>query len=166
MHLSLVCTENEVRDMMAKLPGQEYRRRKGRRQLEQRRMELARYEKLKRCLYEDYRENLLTKEEYLEMKEAYEASCRGLEGAIEILEEETAASSGENRPHCPWIGRLADRGYVPALDRGLVAVMVEKIVVRDAKQIQIHFQYRDVFASVGQVPEGAVPPGSSLGKPV
>lgn len=166
MHLSLVCTENEVRDMMAKLPGQEYRRRKGRRQLEQRRMELARYEKLKRCLYEDYRENLLTKEEYLEMKEAYEASCRGLEGAIEILEEETAASSGENRPHCPWDGRLADRGYVPALDRGFVAVMVEKIVVRDAKQIQIHFQYRDVFASVGQAPEGAVPPGSSLGKPV
>ena len=45
-------------------------------------------------------------------------------------------------------------------------MMVEKIVVRDAKQIQIHFQYRDVFASVGQVPEGAVPPGSSLGKPV
>ena len=85
------------------------------------------------------------------MKEDYESSCRQLEEAIETLEREVSSLVKESRLHSPWIERLKDTGTVSELDRGLLAMTVEEIIVMDSEHIEIHFQYRDEFAKEGGV---------------
>ena len=158
-HLSLVSTMDEMEGMIAKLPLQEQEVQKRCRQLEERRNELARYQKLKISVYEDYKETLLTPKEYLEMKEDYEVSCRQLEEAIETLEREVSLLVKDNRLHSPWIERLKDSGNISELDRGLLAMTVEEIIVMDSKHIKIHYKYRDEFEIVLQVLEAAMSVG-------
>lgn len=158
-HLSLVSTMDEMEGMIAKLPLQEQEVQKRCRQLEERRNELARYQKLKISVYEDYKETLLTPKEYLEMKEDYEVSCRQLEEAIETLEREVSLLVKDNRLHSPWIERLKDSGNISELDRGLLAMTVEEIIVMDSEHIKIHFKYRDEFEIVLQVLEAAMSVG-------
>ncbi|MCI9220189.1 MAG: recombinase family protein [Lachnospiraceae bacterium] len=158
-HLSLVSTMDEMEGMIAKLPLQEQEVQKRCRQLEERRNELARYQKLKISVYEDYKETLLTPKEYLEMKEDYEVSCRQLEEAIETLEREVSLLVKDNGLHSPWIERLKDSGNISELDRGLLAMTVEEIIVMDSEHIKIHFKYRDEFEIVLQVLEAAMSVG-------
>jgi len=158
-HLSLVSTMDEMEGMIAKLPLQEQEVQKRCRQLEERRNELVRYQKLKISVYEDYKETLLTQKEYLEMKEDYEVSCRQLEEAIETLEREVSLLVKDNRLHSPWIERLKDSGNISELDRGLLAMTVEEIIVMDSEHIKIHFKYRDEFEIVLQVLEAAMSVG-------
>ena len=148
-HLSLVSTVEELQEMIGKLPLQEQKVQRRCRQLEERRKELIRYQRFKVSVYEDYKSDLLTKREYLEMKEDYESSCRQLEEAIETLEREVSSLVKESRLHSPWIERLKDTGTVSELDRGLLAMTVEEIIVMDSEHIEIHFQYRDEFAKEG-----------------
>lgn len=149
-HLFLIITMDELKEMIGKLPLQEREAQRRCRQLEERRKELTRYQKLKISIYEDYKEALLTKREYLEMKEDYEGSCRQMEKAIETLEREVCSLVKESRLHSPWIERLKERGTISELDRGLLAMTVEEIIVMDSEHIQVHFQYRDEFQIVRQ----------------
>ena len=155
-HFSLISTMDELNGIIAKLPLQELEVQKKCRQLEERRKELIRYQKLKISVYEDYKEALLTKKEYLEMKEDYEVSCRQLEEAIETLESEVSSLVKESRLHSPWIERLKERGTISELDRGLLAMTVEEIIVMDSEHIKVHFKYRDEFEIVLQVLEAAM----------
>lgn len=147
-HLALVSTLDELKDMIEKLPLQEKEVQKKCRQLEDRRTELIRYQKLKVSVYEDYKEDLLTKKEYLEMKEDYESCCKRLEEAVVTLEGEVSSLVREKELHSPWIERLKDKGNIDELDRGLLAMTVEEIIVTDAQHITIHFQYRDEFTMI------------------
>ena len=158
-HLSLISTIDEVQEIIAKLPLQEKEVQKRCRQLEERRNELARYQKLKISVYEDYKEDLLTKKEYLEMKEDYEVSCTRLEEAIETLEREVSLLVKENGLHSPWIERLKGSGNISELDRGLLAMTVDEIIVMDSEHIKVHFKYRDEFEIVLQVLEAAMSEG-------
>ena len=155
-HLSLISTIDELQEIIGKLPLQEEDVQRRCRQLEERRKELIRYQRLKISVYEDYKEALLTKREYLEMKEDYEGFCRQLEEAIETLEGEVSALVKESKRHSPWIERLKDKENISELDRGLLAMTVEEIIVTDSEHIKIHFKYRDEFEIVLQVLEAAV----------
>ena len=144
-HLSLIHTMDELQEIIAKLPFQEQEVQRRCRQLQERCKERIKYQNLKISVYEDYKEGLLTKKEYLEMKEDYESSCRQLDGAIETLEREVSSLVKENRLHSPRIERLKDKGNISELDRGLLAMTVEEIIVMDSKHMKVHFKYQDVF---------------------
>lgn len=164
-YIALICTMEELRNMIAKLPLQEQEARKRYRQLEERRKELMRKQRLKTAVYEDYKEALLTKEEYLEMREDYETACRQIEEAIEILEMELSSFAEGNGLHSPWIEQFKEKNNISELSRGLLAVTVEDITVTDARHIRIHFKYRDEFEPALQILEaGKAKKGEGYGK--
>lgn len=90
------------------------------------------------------------------MKEDYEVSCRQLEEAIETMEREVSLLVKDNRLHSPWIERLKGSGNISELDRGLLAMTVEEIIVLDSEHIKVHFKYRDEFEIVLQILEAAM----------
>ena len=68
---------------------------------------------------------------------------------METLEKEVSSLVKESRFHSPWIERLKEKGNISELDRGLLAMTVEEIIVMDSKHIKVHFQYQDEFAKEG-----------------
>ncbi len=114
--------------------------------------ELKKYESLKNYLYEDYREDILTKTEYFEMRERYKKICMEIVGNIDILEQEkkeflTNYFTDENSLHKPFESKIFTE-----LGRSVLVLLVEKILILDGKTIKIVLRYQDEFGGNNSEP--------------
>jgi hypothetical protein len=98
-------------------------------------------------LYEDYKEGLLTKKDYMEMREDYETVCLEMEEAIRLLEEEIDSFVQGQSSHNNWIDHFKRAGNVTELSRSLLILTIDKILVFDNGIIRIHFRYQNEFAA-------------------
>ena len=146
-HISTICNRNELENNLAKLPLQEYGLQKKSRQLEERQADLVRNQKLKNSLYQDYKDAILAKNEYLEMKKEYEDICGNLKKIIQTLEAEIEGQRKEIGLYSQWLEKWKENGNIPELSRTLLVLMIEKIVVIEAGYIKIYFKYQNEFSS-------------------
>lgn len=102
--------------------------------------ELQKNMRLKKAVYEDYRENLLTKEEFISYRQDYAKKEDFLKKQIAELEkhgEETVSSLLQN----PWIKRLLEMKEIEALDRDIIVEMIHSITVYENRKIQIVYNF-------------------------
>ena len=119
------------------------------RQAARKKEEIQKYNRLRLDLYEDYKDGLITKEEYLELKEIYEKRTQAAEQMLEAME--VAFLADGQRSTCGWINEFKKYGYLESLSREVVVSLVKQILVYEKKEgeryprIEIHFKYADEF---------------------
>ena len=94
----------------------------------------------KKGVYEDYREGILTKEEYLSYKNDYSKDEERILGQINSLKEEKENTSNENE----WIEKLKKYKRIDRLNRELIAEILDKIVISkkdDGIEVKIIFKF-------------------------
>ncbi len=130
------------------------------RQITKKKEEVQKYNHLRLDLYEDYKEGLITKEEYLELKEIYEKRAKALEQSLEAVEVQMAFGADREKDKCGWINEFKKYGYLGCLSREVIVSLIEQILVYEKKEgeryprIEIHFKYEDKFqASVNMLEE-------------
>jgi len=146
-YVSTIYNRNELENNLVKLTLQEYELQKKNRQLEERKADLVRNQKLKNSLYQDYKDAVLTKNEYLEMKKEYEDICKILKKIIQTLEPEIEEQRKEIGLYSQFLEEWKENGKIPGLSRALLVLVIEKIVVIEAGYIKIYFKYRNEFCS-------------------
>ncbi len=120
-------------------------------QIEKKKEELQKYYRLKLDLYEDYKDTLITKAEYLELKEAYEQKVQSAERAICSLKEEAKRLKDHPDENSEWIGEFKKFGYLASLSREAVESLVDEILDYEKKKggryprIEVHFRYAEKF---------------------
>lgn len=113
--------------------------------------EIQKYNSLRLDLYEDYKDGLITKEEYLELKEIYEERIRAAEQMLETMEVETAFLANGQGDVCGWVNEFKKYGYLECLSREVVISLIEQILIYEKKKgeryprIEIHFKYAQEF---------------------
>ena len=121
------------------------------RQITKKKEEVQKYNHLRLDLYEDYKDGLITKEEYLELKEIYEKRTQAVEQSLEAMEVEMAFFADGEKDTCGWINEFKKYGYLECLSREVVVSLIEQILVYEKKEgeryprIEIHFKYEDEF---------------------
>ena len=121
------------------------------RQAARKKEEIQKYNHLRLDLYEDYKDGLITKEEYVELKEIYEKRTQTAGQMLEAMEVETAFLGDGQRSACDWINGFKKYGYLEFLSREVVVSLIEQILVYEKKEgeryprIEIHFKYADEF---------------------
>ena len=130
------------------------------RQITKKKEEVQKYNHLRLDLYEDYKDGLITKEEYLELKEIYEKRTQAAEQSLEAMEVEMAFFADGEKDTCGWINEFKKYGYLECLSREVVVSLIEQILVYEKKEgeryprIEICFKYEDEFqASVNMLEE-------------
>lgn len=118
-------------------------------QAAKKRKEIQKYNHMRLELYEDYKDGLITKEEYLELKEVYEKRTQAAGQILEAMEVEMAFLDDGERNTCDWINEFRKYGYLECLSREVVVSLIEQILVYEKKEgeryprIEIHFKYAD-----------------------
>lgn len=121
------------------------------RQITKKKEEVEKYNHLCLDLYEDYKDELITKEEYLELKEIYEKRIQTAEQMLEAMEVEMAFLAEGEWSTCDWINEFKKYGYLESLSREVVVSLIGQILVYEKKEgeryprIEIHFKYADEF---------------------
>lgn len=123
-------------------------------QLEYNMEKLKKYQTLTNSVYEDYKEKLLTKEEFLEMKLYYEQLCEDYVDKIENLEVNKASFLEKDLYR--GIGEEGEmkNNFVFHLDRASMIFLVRKIIVLNSRAIRVVLNYKDEFLGDEKLDKG------------
>lgn len=116
--------------------------------------ELERVKKLKKSTYEDYKDGLISKEEFLSYREDYLKKEELYSKQIETLEQKKENVT-EDVFEIPWLKRLLELKDIESLDRDIVAEMISEITVYENCKIKITYNFGNesehLFSSVYSV---------------
>jgi DNA invertase Pin-like site-specific DNA recombinase len=107
---------------------------------------LARVARRKQDLYEDYREGLLTKADFLAYQADYAAQQTRLTAQLAQLDQEKPDDPLDQ----PWVRALLEEGKLTALDRATVAETIREIRVFEGRELQITYQFSDDLGLFGE----------------
>lgn len=104
-------------------------------------IELEKCRSRKKSLYEDLKDNILTKDEYLQYKEEYTQKEQLLKGQLELIEQQEKEIDSEQNK---WIETLLKHKKINKLDRETISEVLDKIIITDINgelNIEIVFKF-------------------------
>lgn len=114
--------------------------------------QLERIRLLKKSVYEDYKDALISKEEYLTYREDYKTKEELYIKQIELLEEKKTEAIPEDITQIPWIKKLLKMKNIEELSRDIIVEMIDKIEIFEKKRIKITYRFgdemKDLFSKV------------------
>lgn len=108
--------------------------------------------RLKKSSYEDFKDGLLNREDYLQYKADYERQEQQLTAQMEQLQEPDNEANVLQRP---WVESLLRHGRLTELDRATIAETVEQILIFEDGRIEITYKFSDDLGILGTENEGA-----------
>lgn len=108
-------------------------------------IELSKISNIKRTLYEDWKNEDITRDEYLEYKQKYENDIERLKQNIESLEIEKQKYENQNTTNNEWIEKFKEKKNVTKLTRDIIMELIDCIYVQENGNITIRFKFEDEF---------------------
>lgn len=105
--------------------------------------EKERLTKLVDGLYSDYRENILSKEEYLRLKDNYHRNIEEIDTCIETLKK--SENTEDNVQGNAFLDSFLSCGNIEKLDRALLVEFIDEIQVYEGGRIKIKMKCADAF---------------------
>ena len=116
------------------------------RQLDKKRGELERYQKLLMSLYENLADNIITKEEYARLKRNYADRAEETEHQLDVLQATIDAIHEHGGEDKAWMEQFKKRQNLTALDRSIVVSLIERVMVYPDQRIEVTYRWQDEFA--------------------
>lgn len=104
--------------------------------------EIRKVEGFKKAVYEDYREGLLSREEYIAYKQDYTSREHLLQKQMAEFEK-AAEQTPFDLLDSPWVKHLLERREIAHLDRAIIVGMVHSITVYENRKIRITYNFSD-----------------------
>ncbi|MCC8029601.1 MAG: recombinase family protein [Lachnospiraceae bacterium] len=108
--------------------------------------ELEKLRNLKKAVYEDYREGLISKDEFVAYRQDYVKKEEMLTKQMEDLERQSEKRTAGDVLESPWVKRLLTFRNVEKLDRDMVVEMIHEIRVYEDHRIKITYNFSDELA--------------------
>ena len=105
--------------------------------------EIEKISNLKRCLYEDWKNEYITKEEYLEYKRKYEQDIEKIKEIMVNLDKQKEKQEEIINGNSKWIENFKAHKNITELDRDSLTELIDYIEVHENKKITIHFKFMD-----------------------
>ena len=105
-------------------------------------------QRLKKGLYEDYKAELLTQEEYLSYRDDYTTKEKAFLQEVETLEAKSNQTPESIFENSRWIAELLKYKKITKLDRDIVLKMVDSIEVSENNVINITYNFFDELDSI------------------
>lgn len=105
--------------------------------------ELMKIQHMKRRIYKDYSEDMLSKNEYLTYRQEYLDKEKLLTKKINTLDQQQEEEEEADILQNPWIQHLLSVRRIEELDRSIVTEMIHKISVYENNHIKIIYKFTD-----------------------
>lgn len=102
--------------------------------------ELNRIQNLKKTVYEDYKDSLISKDEYIAYRQDYLQKEELYLKQIEALEKKEQPPT-QDIFETPWLKKLLEKREIEHLDRDIVVEMVSEIQVYENRKIKIIYNF-------------------------
>ena len=107
--------------------------------------EISKITNFKKNLYEDWKNEDITREEYLEYKQKYENNIERLKQNIERLKNEKQRYESQNISSNKWIEKFKEQKEITGLSRDIIMELIDCIYVHKNGDLTIKFKFEDEF---------------------
>jgi hypothetical protein len=122
--------------------------------LEAKQDEIRRYNEFRLSLHESYREDVITKEDFLTFKASYDVKIADAEATVLQLKEDIEAmAAGEAESH-DWINKFRAYSDSATLERKTVAELIDSVIVYEGGRIEVKVRFYNEFARLQTVLKG------------
>ncbi len=116
--------------------------------------EQKKYKWLRAGLYEDFKKELITEEDFQNFGAIYEQRCRQLQQAIEKQEKAEKAFFQSEAAAKISLERMKEAAEITELDRLTLITFVKRIQVYEDKRVHLEWRYREGFSEIIMPQEG------------
>ena len=109
------------------------------------RAELKKAEKRKLNLYEDLKDGIISKKEYLQLKAEYDRRIGEAETAIGSYERDMKLILENKSSMHEWIREFKQHQNIQSLDRNAAVVMIKRVIVHSADRLEVTYNFEDEF---------------------
>lgn len=107
--------------------------------------ELQKAQKLKAGIYEDLKDGLLDRQEYLKLKIEFDARIEEANEAIRHHLQQIESLKVNNTQYYAWMEYFREFGQLQELTRGAAAITINRILIFEDNRIRIRFNFEDAF---------------------
>ena len=115
------------------------------RQIDMKRSELERYNRLLMSLYESLTDGIINKDEYMRLKQRYSEQNAEAEKQLLALQDVLADIQEHGSASLGWMNEFREHQNITSLDRETVVALIERIFVFDDKRVEITFRWHDEY---------------------
>ena len=152
-HVQQICKLDAVLDYIAALPESQREVFNYDAQMAKLNEEIQRFQDLKLNLYSDMADGVISKEEYMEFRAGYDRKIQARQHSLVQLQDERKQTVESNQRSVTWIELFKQYENITELQRAVVVNLIERIIIYDAKHIEVVFRYQDQLNSAVQYAE-------------
>ena len=119
--------------------------RKVQRQIDWKKSELERCERLLMSLAENLADGMIDHGEYLRLRKHYEEKHKEAENHLSSLQEAYLAVQKKGFTGSSWLNELQTHQNITALDRVTVISLIERVFIYEDKRVEISFRWRSEY---------------------
>ena len=105
----------------------------------------------KKNLYEDFKDGILSQEEYSMLRNQYQSQIDDIEKSIAAVEAERDVMLASGTGKQEWIEKIKKYEGVSTLDRELVTFLIERVEVVDSETINVKYRFDKVLSEMERI---------------
>ena len=144
-HIQSIMEMDSLLNELGRLPYRKIQLKKAEEKLEQIESEMLRYRNLKIMLYEDMKDGLVSKEDYVDINKQYEEKIKLAEKSKSQMKKEKDRLFHNATDQQEWIQDFLKYRNLTCLTRAAVVELIEKVIVFEDKKIVIEFCHSQEF---------------------
>lgn len=141
--IATICSVEEILNYIKTLPLNRGQIKKADNHIKKKQEEYEYYQNLIMGLYEDYKKDILSKDNYLMMKKNYEKISDEILDEIEVLEQDLNDLIHNMDLNNKWIEAFKNYKNIEKLNRSILVALIDKIEIVDKQHIQIYYNFAD-----------------------
>ncbi len=110
--------------------------------------EIQRTKDLRMMLYEDMKDGIVTKEDYLELHEAYTSKRNQAEEAVRKMKQEIENILAAKTDKYQWLTYFSEHRNIDSLTRSVAVSLIESVNVSENKNIEVVFSFADCYRNM------------------
>ena len=148
VQIANVLNLKQIMDKISTIPFQELDIKELEKRIEQKEKEIERCKELRNMLYEDMKDGIVSKEDYVELHEAYSQKRDMAEDAVRKMRREIKDILESNTDKYQWLDYFAEHQNIDSLTRNVAVELIDRVRVMDKNNIEVVFSFADCYKDI------------------
>jgi site-specific DNA recombinase len=148
VQISNILDLKQVMEKVSTIPFQELDIRELEKRIEQKETEIERCKELRNMLYEDMKDGIVSKEDYMELHEAYTQKRDSAEESVRKMKQEIKDILASNTDKYKWLDYFAEHQNIDRLTRNVAVELIDRVRVIDRNSIEVVFSFEDCYKEI------------------
>lgn len=148
VQISNILNLKQVMEKVSTIPFQELDIKELEKRIEQKETEIERCKELRNMLYEDMKDGIVSKEDYMELHEAYTHKRDSAEESVRKMKQEIKDILASNTDKYKWLDYFAEHQNIDRLTRNVAVELIDRVRVIDRNSIEVVFSFEDCYKEI------------------